>query len=566
MNIASLLNRRPALLESTTRLTSLVLKNNRQEIQSKSLLLKKRKDISKERIKAFARVQADVNFRDNTNTLISGGLAAGGGLSLLRGRKTANNIRPFRRPINSGKLGGLSRISRGSVITNTLFAGLDFANRKSAGQTNLQAGLGAGGGAAGGITGAAIGQALIPIPVLGAIIGGFVGANIGSGLADRASGVTGSNFRRLQLERESIRQSERTEFTEGLDKFDSALDKFKDYDDDLKAFILRATGNDKDQAFVPVTPIRGGGATQAQIDSAYAKGIQVGIGGLATVVGTTAAVVVGGKFLLGSAALVKLKSLAAVALKKTKAQVLIQRLFQALGIKKFFEKKSISVPKIPKVTPRTIRIEKNFNLKMLRNALKRVSGKNMGERVEILEKAQLFLRSVRQGISSRAGGELTKGNKANFDALKKVLNAYDKELMKIDRAIKFIKRNPNLTIQKAIEEAKKSIRLRSIRGRMKKLEDLKNKIEVPLRDRVNKGSGSRTTRVGGNRNTRNQQNNKKKKFYNKNKTQKTSTIIKEGDNFIALNLPSSPTIRGGGSVDPYTSSLNTYKINGHLTV
>ena len=341
MNIASLLNRRPSLLESTTKLTSLVLKNNRQEIQSKSLLLKKRKEISKERIKAFARIQADANRKDDN--LISGGLAAGGGLSLLRGRKTANNIRPFRRPINPGKLGGLSRISKGSVITNTLFAGLDFANRKSAGQTNLQAGLGAGGGAAGGIAGAAIGQALIPIPVLGAIIGGFVGANIGSGLADRASGVTGGNFRRLQLERESIRQSERTEFTEGLDKFDSALDKFKDYDDDLKAFILRATGgNDKDQAFIPIIPIRGGGATQAQIDSAYAKGIQVGIGGLATVVGTTAAVVVGGKFLLGSAAILKLKSLAALALKKTKAQVLIQRLFQALGIKKFFEKKSIS--------------------------------------------------------------------------------------------------------------------------------------------------------------------------------------------------------------------------------
>ena len=552
MNIASLLNRRPALLESTTKLTSLVLKNNRQEIQSKSLLLKKRREISKERIKAFARIQADVNRRDDTNNLLSGGLAAGGGLSLLRGRKTANNIRPFRRPINPGKLGGLSRISKGSVITNTLFAGLDFANRKSAGQTNLQAGLGAGGGAAGGIAGAAIGQALIPIPVLGAIIGGFVGANIGSGLADRASGVTGGNFRRLQLERESIRQSERTEFTEGLDKFDSALDKFKDYDDDLKAFILRATGgNDKDQAFLPIIPIRGGGATQAQIDSAYAKGIQVGIGGLATVVGTTAAVVVGGKFLLGSAALVKLKSLAALALKKTKAQVLIQRLFQALGIKKFFEKKSISVPKIPKVTPRTIRLEKNFNLKMIRNALKRVSGKNMGERVEILEKAQLFLRSVRQGISSNAGGELTRGNKANFDALKKVLNAYDKELQKIDRAIKFIKRNPDLTIQKAIEEAKKSIRLRSIRGRMKKLENIKSKIEgsseKPRVGRYIKKKGNTKVNI------------------NKNKTQKTSTIIKEGDNFIALNLPSGPTIMGGGSVDPYLSSLNTYKANSHLT-
>ena len=206
MNIVSLLNVRPTLSESTTRLTSLVLKNNRQEIISKSHLLKKRKEVSKERIKSFARIQADANRKDDTNNLISGGLAAGGGLSLLRGKKTANNIRPFRRPINPGKLGGLSRISKGSVITNTLFAGLDFANRKSAGQTNLQAGLGAGGGAAGGIAGAAIGQALIPIPLVGALIGGFVGANIGSGLADRASGVSGGNFRRLQLERESVRQ------------------------------------------------------------------------------------------------------------------------------------------------------------------------------------------------------------------------------------------------------------------------------------------------------------------------------------------------------------------------
>lgn len=552
MNIASLLNKGPALLDSTTRLTSLVLKNNRQEIQSKSLLLKKRKDISKERIKAFASIQADVNRRDDTNNLLSGGLAAGGGLSLLRGRKTANNIRPFRRPINPGKLGGLSRISKGSVITNTLFAGLDFTNRKSVGQTNLQAGLGAGGGAAGGIAGAAIGQALIPIPVLGAIIGGFVGANIGSGLADRASGVSGGNFRRLQLERESIRQSERTEFTEGLDKFDSALDKFKDYDDDLKAFILRATGNDKDQAFLPIIPIRGGGATQAQIDSAYAKGIQVGIGGLTAVVGTTAAVVVGGKFLLGSAALVKLKSLAALALKKTKAQVLIQRLFQALGIKKFFEKKPISVPKIPKVTPRTLRIEKNFNLKTLRNALKRSSGNNQAERLDLLQKARQVLVTMRQGASSRAGGELTRGNRANFEAIRKIMNAYDKEIDVIDRAISFIKSYKNLSLQKALEGAKKNIKLRGINRRIKKLEELKNKIEGPS----NKPRVGRFIKKKGNT----------KVNVNKNKPVNTSTIIKEGDNFIALNLPSSPTIRGGGSVDPYTSSLNTYKINGHLTV
>ena len=160
MNLESLLNRRPTLLESTTRLTSLVLKYNRQEIEAKSLLLKQRKETSKQRIKTFRNIQADANRRDSTN-LLSGGLATGGGLSLLRGKRTANNIRPFRRPIKPGRLGGLSRISKGSVITNTLFAGLDFANRKSAGQTNLQAGLGAGGGAAGGIAGAAIGIATI---------------------------------------------------------------------------------------------------------------------------------------------------------------------------------------------------------------------------------------------------------------------------------------------------------------------------------------------------------------------------------------------------------------------
>ena len=310
MNITTLLNRKPSLLVSATKLTSLVLSNNRQEIQTKSLLLRKRKEISKQRIRTFAGLQADANRGDiANNALLGGGLAAGGGLSLLRGKQ-------IRKPIKPGKLSGLGRLSKGSVIANTLFAGLDFGNRKSAGQTNLQAGLGAGGGAVGGIAGAAIGQSLIPIPVLGALIGGFVGSTIGSSVADRASGVTGSDFRRLQFERESIRLSGRTEFTDGLDRFDSALGKFRKYDDDLKGFILRATGNDnQDRAFSPIIPRRGGGATQAQIDSAYQKGIGVGIGGLATaVIGTVVAIKAGG-FLLGGAALAKLRALLGLVVK-----------------------------------------------------------------------------------------------------------------------------------------------------------------------------------------------------------------------------------------------------------
>ena len=553
MNLESLLNRRPTLLESTKRLTSLVLKYNRQEIEAKSLLLKQRKETSKQRIKTFRNIQADANREDNTNDLLSGGLATGGGLSLLRGKKAANNIRPFRRPIKPGRLGGLSRISRiskGSVITNTLFAGLDFANRKSAGQTNLQAGLGAGGGAAGGIAGAAIGQALIPIPVLGALIGGFVGANIGSSLADRASGVTGGDFRRLQLERESVRQSQRTEFTEGLDRFDSALDKFKKYDDDLEAFILRATGNDdKDQGFVPIIPIRGGGATQAQIDSAYAKGIQVGIGGLAlTVLGTAVAIKTGG-LILGSGALVKLKSLFGFALvKKTKVKVLLKRLFQVTT-----KPKPNVIPKTPKITPRTIRLEKNDTLKLIRDTLKKVRAKDQAESVEELEKVSLILRSIRKGIESRAGGELSKGNKANFEAFKKVIKAYDKELKIIDRAIKFIKGKPDLNIQKAIKEAKNSLKIENIKSRIEKLENLKSKVEgsseKPRTGRyIKKKSGN--TKVN----------------MNKNKNKVSSTIIKEGDNFIALNLPSSPTIIGGDNFDPYISSLNIIKAYSEQTV
>ena len=565
MNIVSLLNVRPTLSESTTRLTSLVLKNNRQEIISKSLLLKKRKEVSKERIKSFARIQADANRKDDTNNLISGGLAAGGGLSLLRGKKTANNIRPFRRPINPGKLGGLSRISKCSVITNTLFAGLDFANRKSAGQTNLQAGLGAGGGAAGGIAGAAIGQALIPIPLVGALIGGFVGANIGSGLADRASGVSGGNFRRLQLERESVRQSQRTEFTDGLDRFDSALNKFKKYDDDLKAFILRSTGNDNDQAFLPVIPRRGGGgATQAQIDSAYAKGVGVGIGGLAlTVVGSVAAIKTGG-LILGSGALVKLKGLAALALKKTKAKVLLQRIFQGITIPKIFQKpKPNVIPKIPKVTPRTLRSERDFNIKTLRNALKRTSGKDTKERVEILDKALQVLRTMRQGVSSRAGGELTRGNRANFNEIKKILNSYDKEIQKIDRAIKFIKRNDKLTIDKALEKAVQNIKSRQIRGRLRK-ERVKSIKESNkgIREFIEKSDLSPDSPL--------YEIFKKLKFpkkkFNKikNKNNVSNVIIKEGDNYLAYNLSDSPTIMGD-NFDPYISSLNTIKAYSEQT-
>ena len=65
------------------------------------------------------------------------------------------------------------RISKGNVVLNTLAGGVDFAVRKSEGQTQTQAISGAASGVAGGIGGAAVGGKI------GASIGGGIGALFG---------------------------------------------------------------------------------------------------------------------------------------------------------------------------------------------------------------------------------------------------------------------------------------------------------------------------------------------------------------------------------------------------
>ena len=531
MNLESLLNRRPTLLESTTRLTSLVLKYNRQEIEAKSLLLKQRKETSKQRIKTFRNIQADANRRDNTNDLLSGGLATGGGLSLLRGKKTANNIRP----IKPGRLGGLSRISKGSVITNTLFAGLDFANRKSAGQTNLQAGLGAGGGAAGGIAGAAIGQALIPIPVLGALIGGFVGANIGSGLADRASGVTGGDFRRLQFERESIRQSGRTEFTDGLDKFDSALDKFRKYDDDLEAFILRATGNDKDQSFPRFIPRRGGGgATQAQIDSAYAKGVGVGVGSLVLGAAATILTIKGGALLLP---LLKKKLLLQL-VKGTFAKKILQKELR-FGLKTLdrlpkapiqFRKGGILKKKvITKPKPRITRSKtKPFSERKTLTNQNKVTYSDKLQRFQKYDvnKRKRFQRQIKNIIKS---------NKDDISKQRKLIK-------KVEKEITAPKPNEVKDAKKVLDQFLKDNNLERIKTNVK---------QSDIQEIIQKGKDGLSP--------------DSPLFDLFPKKMSDNTIIKEGDNFIAFNSSDSPTIMGGRNEDPYESSLNIIKAYSEQT-
>ena len=90
--------------------------------------------------------------------------------------------------------GGLVRQLAGPVI-NTLLAIWDFSSRKSAGQTDLQAGVGTGGGILGSIAGAAIAATLFPEPVSSAAglltlgILGSLGFAIGSAGADKLTGA-----------------------------------------------------------------------------------------------------------------------------------------------------------------------------------------------------------------------------------------------------------------------------------------------------------------------------------------------------------------------------------------
>ena len=547
MNIKTLLNKNPSLIVSVTKLTSLVLTNNRREIVSKSRLLKQRKEISDQRINTFRALQKDASREDiANNTLLGGGLVTGAGLSLLRGKKTANNIRPFRRPIKPGKFSGLGRISRGSVITNTLFAGLDFANRKSAGQTNLQAGLGAGGTAVGGIAGAAIGQTLIPIPLLGALIGGFVGANIGSGLADSASGVTGSDFRRLELERESIRQSSRTEFTDGLDKFDSALDKLEQNEDDLRAFILRARGDDnKDRAFNPIIP-RLGGATQKQIDSAYAKGIGVGVGSL--VVGTVGTVlaVKGGAFLLSGALLTKLKGLGALALTKSpKLRVILEKVLgYALLAKKG---KGFDLNKIKTFPGRKIEIIKKTPVikkapktKVTRSSTKKFQDRKTlrgQDKVTFSDKLQRFQKYDvnKRKRFQRQIKNIIKSNKDDISKQRKLIK-------KVEKEVTAPKPNEVKDARKVLKQYLKDNNIKPIKSDVTQQE---------IQELIKKGKDGLSP------------DSPLFKLFNK-KDLSDNTIIKEGDNFMAFNMSGGSTIIEGDS-DPYLSSLNTIEAYSRLT-
>lgn len=175
-------------------------------------------------------------------TLGLAGLAKG-----LKGAKPPTGGAGGIRGISPKPRPGGPRIGRGVAGVNVLLGGIDFMQRRSAGQSNLQAGIGAGAGVAGGMggayvggqIGAAIGTAIAP--GLGTLIGGGLGSLVGGGIgamaagniADRATGVDAGEQevdRRVQEEeKKSSLLITKTPFSGALDTFDAALDKLASF-------------------------------------------------------------------------------------------------------------------------------------------------------------------------------------------------------------------------------------------------------------------------------------------------------------------------------------------------
>ena len=252
----------PQLSRATTQnvRASMFLKNDLRQsariernLEKKSLRIKKKLVKDRDRtLRALLRSKKDKDRQGGASGLL--GLLFGGGIggALLRNRGKPGSggggglFSRFRKPrvpntpgellrmqrgtgnvsrlSRFGRLRNLGRISKANVITNTLFAGFEFAGRKSEGQTNLQAGVGTAGSVTGGILGAAIGQTLIPIPVLGALIGGAVGSTIGGGIADF---LTGANRRRKFEEQRVLVSAQKSLFSGALDDFERVLNKFE---------------------------------------------------------------------------------------------------------------------------------------------------------------------------------------------------------------------------------------------------------------------------------------------------------------------------------------------------
>ena len=222
-----------------------------RNLKIKSRLQKDREELNK----AFKDRADRQQQRRQTGSNVLLGLAGGGaGIGLIRrfrprrptpttgsGTRRFNIFRTKPRISQGGRV-NTNILRNGSKLNSLLtvaFTGYDFLDRKSSGQTNVQAGTGAvattggaiAGGAAGAKLGALIGSFIVPGAgtvvggALGGLLGSFIGATSGGNIADSITGANEETRRKLELTKVDL-QKRSTLFGSALDKFDTVLDKF----------------------------------------------------------------------------------------------------------------------------------------------------------------------------------------------------------------------------------------------------------------------------------------------------------------------------------------------------
>ena len=410
-----------------------------------------------------------------------------------------------------------TNILRSSTKLNSLltvaFTGYDIIDRKNRGQTNVQAVSGAvstsGGAIAGGSIGAAIGTAIFPGvgTVIGGILGSFIGASAGSNISDTLTGVNKSDKRRKE-ELKKYATPQASLFSKSLDTFDVVLDKFAK----LRASDFDTSKRDDRDFIIPVVAKPGSGGTATKIPTQpktpkvpprnipnpiteTIKDVGLIVLGVGLVVGATVlAGPTGPDDVTAYWAFAKLinKTKLGRALLKNGPKILkalrnadtVKRMNDAIRNKKNFPKlDKANLEKIKKSDKiikelrkegaaekilrddllKTLREEKNFNLKFIRTFLRKSKKPTSVERIDLLEKTAQALKNMRQGISSRGLDAEKAGRSYYFKAYKKILNAYDKEISKIERAIEFIKKK-----QATINEALRGRTIKKIQKNLKK--------------------------------------------------------------------------------------------------
>lgn len=245
-----------------------------QRLRARTQLL----EVRKKTYTAIQQSQQEQEKKDGILEKILGTLGLAGLAKGLKGAKPPVGVSP------KPRVGG-PRIGRGVAGLNVLFGGIDFMQRRSAGQSNLQAGIGAGAGVAGGIAGATLGAKIgaglgtLVAPGVGTLIGGGIGSLVGGGIGAFAGGgiadrVTGADAGEQEIERRVQEEEKRTSllitktpFSGTLDTFDAALDKLASFPGGICACAGRE----------PPAEMPSIQRTKDQIQEAFEKGYSKGV-------------------------------------------------------------------------------------------------------------------------------------------------------------------------------------------------------------------------------------------------------------------------------------------------